>query len=295
MTQTKRKKRVKLKNEKKKNGRQVPTDPKKEKQSTLSKGKRGQKKSSSNGYKVTGKQKQRKVSTKSGNQVIKNNRQPSKNIRRKSNKENMHLSQKLKKILRRLRTSWKKQSPLFRDLILAILGTLIVFMIIGNFFIRVTKVEGFSMIPTLRDGDTVVVRRTKEVERFDLVLFQQGGKTVVRRVIGLPNELIRYEDDILYVDSQVVDEPFIIDEINDAQRNEGQYTEDFTTRDITGQTYIPEDRYLVLGDNRQYSTDSRQWGLLASNQVIGVVTLRLFPINDLTSFTIFSEIKIASE
>ncbi|MHC5372186.1 signal peptidase I [Enterococcus sp. LJL120] len=172
----------------------------------------------------------------------------------------------------------------FKELLLISAGTLLVFVLIGSFFITITRVNGFSMIPTLRDGDTVVVRKTTSVRRMDLVVIQRGNTQQVRRVIGLPGEDIAYVDGELYVNDSIISEPFIIDEINESLANGGNYTANFRLVEITGENRIPDDCYLVLGDNRSFASDSRQYGLIDKEQILGVVKMRLLPINDLASF-----------
>lgn len=142
------------------------------------------------------------------------------------------------------------------------------------------------MMPTLRDRNVVLVRKTDQIKRFNVVYFRQGNTMQLRRVVGLPGESIAYKDDTLYVNGTVVEEKFIIDDINEAQRNGGQYTEDFTLQDLTGKATIPETCYLVLADNRSYGSDSRQYGLVTEEQVIGVARTLLLPLTDARTLTI---------
>lgn len=184
----------------------------------------------------------------------------------------------------------KKRVPLagihkgIRDFLVIAFGTAVVFLSISLFFFGTVKVQGYSMMPTLKDGDTVLIRKSKTVKRMDIILFQRGNTQQIRRVIGLPGERIEYSDDILYVDGNIIDERFIINEINEAQKNGGQYTEDFRLQDINEEQVIPEKCYLVLGDNREYGSDSREYGLIGHDQIVGVVKARIFPLNDFTSF-----------
>ncbi|MGL4695815.1 signal peptidase I [Enterococcus larvae] len=171
-----------------------------------------------------------------------------------------------------------------RDFLIITVVTALLFITVSFFFIGITKVQGYSMMPTMKNGDTVLVQKSKKVKRMDIVLFQRGKVQQIRRVIGLPGERISYSDDVLYVDGNVIDEKFIINEINEAQKNGGQYTEDFQLQDISEEQIIPENCYLVLGDNREYGSDSREYGLITSEQIIGVVKAQLLPLNDFSSF-----------
>ncbi|WP_348922401.1 signal peptidase I [Enterococcus rotai] len=176
----------------------------------------------------------------------------------------------------------KKQAffPYVKDLLIACGSVLVVLIIITAICFKGLRIEGYGMMPTLRNRDIVVAKRTKTIKRFDLVVLTIGNKQQVRRVVGLPDEIVRYQNDQLTIDGHPVDEKFIVDEINDSQRGGKAFTEDF----ISGSGSIPEDYYLVLGDNRSYATDSRHYGLIAKRNVIGVITMRLLPINDLKRF-----------
>lgn len=136
------------------------------------------------------------------------------------------------------------------------------------------------MSPTLRDGNVVLVKKTDKVKRFDVVYFQQGNVQQIRRIIGLPGESIEYKEDTLYVDGKALDEKFIVPQINEAQSNGGQYTADFKLMDLIDQATIPEECYLVLSDNRSYGSDSRQYGLITNDQLLGVLRSIWLPLTD---------------
>lgn len=194
------------------------------------------------------------------------------------NKKRQHHNKKTK----------RKKQPVknyLKELIVAISLSVVLILVISSFFLTIVTVHGFSMIPTLREKDQVLVQKTTDFKRFDLVTFKSGnGNTQIRRIIGLPEEKIAYKDDTLFVNDQPVDEKFIMDEINESQRNGKNYTEDFTNRTLTSSVAIPEGYYLVLGDNRPYATDSRHYGLIAKENVIGKVTMQLLPFGEMKSF-----------
>lgn len=185
---------------------------------------------------------------------------------------------------RRRRASFSGIHMGVRDFLVILFVTAAVFLSVSLLFFRVEKIQGYSMMPTLTDGDTVFIQKSKDVKRMDIVLFQRGQVQQVRRVIGLPGERIYYKDDVLYIDGEIVNEKFIINEINEAQKNGGQYTEDFQLLAISESQVIPENRYLVLADNREYGSDSREYGLITSEQIIGIVKARLLPLDVLTGF-----------
>lgn len=110
-----------------------------------------------------------------------------------------------------------------------------------------SSIIGNSMSPTLLDGDRTLGLRMQEFERGDVVSFYpkvDKEKLYVKRVIGLPGETVEIRDAEVYIDGTKLDEPYI-----------GEWTEH------TGSWVfqVPEGHYLVLGDNRNDSYDSRSW------------------------------------
>lgn len=190
---------------------------------------------------------------------------------------------KKKQIKRKKRKKANKKSIMFPYLKELLIASLIVFflvIIVVSLCFKGAKIEGYGMMPTLRNNDIVIAKRTKRIKRFDLVIFKIGDKQQVRRVVGLPGERLQYKDDVLLIDGNPIDEKFIIDEINESQHGGKAFTEDFSS----SSNVIPEDYYLVLGDNRLYATDSRHYGLIAKRNIIGVITTRVLPINDIKAF-----------
>lgn len=147
---------------------------------------------------------------------------------------------------------------------------LIVVVIIRTFIVTPVRVDGHSMDPTLKDGEILLLKKyDKNYNRFDIVVIDYQGSKLIKRVIGLSGEHIRYENDALYVNGTKVEENFI----------------DTTTSyfDIKNMNYevIPENYYFVVGDNRNNSTDSRIIGLIHKNNILGIADFVLFPF---TSF-----------
>ncbi|WP_249274577.1 signal peptidase I [Candidatus Enterococcus clewellii] len=212
------------------------------------------------------------------------NKRISKKLMRKTSQAKRSKCPSYKKGTGKKQHSLKMIRKRLLELWAAIISAVFIFLIVSSFFIKITKVSGYSMMPTLQDNNTVLVQKTASIERFDLVLFQRGKTQQIRRIIGLPGEQITYTDDFLYVNGEPVDEKFIIDEINEAQKNGGQYTADFQLHDINNENKLPKDSYLVLGDNREYGFDSREYGLIDRQQIIGIVKIRVWPLNGLSAF-----------
>ncbi|WP_265460368.1 signal peptidase I [Enterococcus sp. HY326] len=195
----------------------------------------------------------------------------------KSGRRNVSYQKKSSSKKKRRRS---KKKHIIQDFFYAIVMASLLALILFFFLFKIVVINGYSMMPTLRDQDTVLIRKTDYVKRFNLIYFQQGNTQQVRRVVGLPGERIDYKEDTLFVNGESVEEKFLVDDINDAQRNGGQYTPNFTLLDITNQQTIPDDCYLVLADNRSYGSDSRQYGLVTRNQIIGVLQTLLLPLTD---------------
>lgn len=160
----------------------------------------------------------------------------------------------------------------------------LVAMVIRAVFIAPVLIDGASMMPTLENGEKIIINKFTylfgEPERFDIVVFHANEQDdYVKRVIGVPGDTLYYEDDVLYINGQAYDEPYL--DAYKATMAEGQpLTEDFTLEETTGYTTIPEDYYFVMGDNRQNSTDSRMIGLVHEDQIIGKASFVYAPLEE---------------
>ena len=135
----------------------------------------------------------------------------------------------------------------------------IIVILIRMFIISPVRVDGISMVPTLSNGDFVLVEKfDKSLNRFDIVVLNNDSKKLIKRVVGLPGEKIEYKNNILYIDDKVVEETF----------GKGSSTGDFSITQL-GVKRIPNDYYLVMGDNRELSMDSRMIGLIKKSDIEG--------------------------
>lgn len=154
----------------------------------------------------------------------------------------------------------------------------VVVILIRSYIITPVVVRGDSMDNTLRDGEVLFLSkisyRVHDIKRFDIVVVDdRDGDLIIKRVIGLPGDDVEYKDNVLYINGKEYKEEYIDDE-----------TEDFTLEDICEISddecdgKIPDDMYLVLGDNRDVSADSRVKGLMNRKQIIGKTVFRLWPL-----------------
>lgn len=181
-----------------------------------------------------------------------------------------------------------KKMEWFLSVIVILLLCLIGF--VTFFFLHYSKGEviSASMEPTLGVNDRVIIAKKKEPKRFDMIVFyppDNDKEKWVKRVIGLPGEQVEYFDDRLYVNGKEVKEPFLDEGKKNAKTK--PYTNDFDLSKIpglkSGEYRIPKGYYLVMGDNRQNSEDSRVIGLIKKDRIEGVVLYRYFPLNKLGS------------
>ena len=168
-----------------------------------------------------------------------------------------------------------------QTLVYAVVAIVLVFTFVG----RLTRVEGNSMLNTLHDGDLLLLQSVGyEPKVGDVVVLNKttaettallGGDAIVKRVVALGGQTVRidYSTSTLYVDDQVVDEPYVREFMH---LRSGPYS---------GQTpfVVPEDSVFVLGDNRNESTDSRQemLGPVHKDYILGRALCILFPLSDI--------------
>ena len=167
--------------------------------------------------------------------------------------------------------NWK---PLVRDILETLVLSVFLFLVINAISARV-RVDGFSMRPTLDDGQFVLVSRLAyrfgEFERGDIIVFNspvEVDEDLIKRVIGLPGDIIKVENGIVYVNGTMLDEPYIA-----------------APPAYSGTWQVQEDQLFVLGDNRNDSSDSHAWGSVSEEEVIGKAILIYWPFTDVTLIT----------
>lgn len=148
-----------------------------------------------------------------------------------------------------------------------------VVIIIRTFIITPVQVDGLSMYPTLNDNEILMLKKyDKNYKRFDIVVLKYQNEKLIKRIIGLPGEHIKYVDNKLYVNNKEVKENFK----KNSKTNDFDISVLFDEGEIIK---IPDNYYLVLGDNRNNSTDSRIIGFISKDQIEGKVKVAIFPLN----------------
>ena len=142
--------------------------------------------------------------------------------------------------------------------------------LVNHFIIVNAVVPSSSMETTIMTGDRVIGLRFaynfSEPERGDIMIFKfpdDESKLYIKRLIGLPGETVEIKDGHVYIDGEVLDEPYLT---VSTEGNYGPYT-------------VPEDHYFMLGDNRNNSADSRFWNntYLEREKIVGKAVFKYWP------------------
>lgn len=168
----------------------------------------------------------------------------------------------------------KQKTSIFKEYILPVFIALAIMFVIRTFFLGMFYVPSESMVPTLEINDHVAVTKLSykmhEPERGDVVVFkyppneEQGLKEVdyVKRLIGLPGETLEIKNNTVFIDGTPLKETYL---------NEGTNMPDY------GPITIPEGEYFMMGDNRNNSSDSRAWGFVPEEYLIGKAQFIYWP------------------
>ncbi len=140
-------------------------------------------------------------------------------------------------------------------------------VLVATLFIPVLQVSGSSMEPTLSDNDIIVLFKQADLKTGDICGFYYENKLLLKRVIGTPGDIISIDEHgNVSVNGEEIDEPYLT-------------TKSLGECDITFPCQVPENRYFVMGDNRDVSIDSRSSavGFIEKEQIVGKVFLKIYP------------------
>jgi signal peptidase I len=159
-----------------------------------------------------------------------------------------------------------------------VVAALAVALLVKTFLIQAFFIPSLSMFPTLDEGDRVLVNKLSydlhDVNRGDMVVFDrpEGSpesdiKDLIKRVVGLPGETIEARDGVVYIDGDRLEEP---------------YLEDGVRTDNLPPTEVPDGYVFVMGDNRAGSADSRVFGPIEEDTIVGRAFIRVWPLPDIS-------------
>lgn len=161
----------------------------------------------------------------------------------------------------------------YRQVLRSTLYSLIVVVasavLIATVWMPVLQIYGFSMSPTLEEGDIVVSLKGTSFQQGDLIAFYLGNKILIKRCIALPGQWVDIDEDgNVYIDGTLLDEPYLIDS-------------SFGDANIAFPYQVPDHRYFCMGDHRSTSVDSRhtEVGCVADEQIIGKIVFRVWPFS----------------
>lgn len=153
-----------------------------------------------------------------------------------------------------------------------------IFLIIYVFLFRPFQVNGESMIPSFENKEYVLTNlislRFQAPKRGDVIVFKSptnSDKDFIKRVIGEPGDKVSIKDGNVYVNGDLLDESSYLDQSVDTQP--GQFLKE--TQEIS----VTPDHFFVMGDNRMHSSDSREWGMVKSSEIIGKSWVVYWPPN----------------
>ena len=165
----------------------------------------------------------------------------------------------------------------YRSVLRSTIYTLIVVaaaaVLVATIWMPVLQTYGSSMSPTLEESDIVVSVKGSDFEQGDLVAFYLGNKILVKRCIAGPGQWVDIDEDgNVYVDGQLLDEPYLTEKaLGDCN--------------IKLPYQVPESRYFCMGDHRSTSVDSRNTavGCVSEEQIVGKIVFRVWPLSKLGS------------
>jgi signal peptidase I len=163
-----------------------------------------------------------------------------------------------------------------------IVGALVVALVVKTFLFQAFYIPSASMEPTLKKGDRVLVNKLSydlhDINRGDIVVFElppekvgpDGIKDLIKRVIGLPGDVIETRDGIVYINDKRLEEPYLPDGVKTDQPSIDRKT-------------VPKDHIFVMGDNRDNSMDSRyeSRGPIPIDTVVGRAFIQVWPPGDI--------------
>lgn len=152
--------------------------------------------------------------------------------------------------------------------------TLACYLLVG----QILEVNGESMYPTLNNKEHILAEKVSRkfglFKRGDVIVFnspQNENILLVKRIIGLPAESVKISEGLVYIDGKVLNEPYLQTTVKtNLSKEESDY-----------EIKLDSDSYFVMGDNRNVSIDSREWGELHENEIMGKA---LFVYKPITKF-----------
>src|ERR671937_1874768 len=169
-----------------------------------------------------------------------------------------------------------RQKSFLRDTLEIVFLALVLYVVI-QYAVQTVHVLGSSMYPTLHDNDLLVASKISyklhAPQRGDIIIFKppnDDARDFIKRVIALPGDRLRIDKATVYINGEGLKEPYLPERwtLNNTWPTDGR------------EVIVPPDHYFVLGDNRNHSSDSRTFGYIDINEILGKAEVRIWPIAD---------------
>lgn len=163
-----------------------------------------------------------------------------------------------------------RYSRTLRSTVAVLLVVAAMAVLVATLWMPVLRIYGTSMIPTLEDGQIVISVKTESFEPGDIAAFYLGNKVLVKRYIAGPGEWINLDESgNVFINGEPLDEPYL------TEKSYGQ-----TNIELPYQ--VPDERYFLMGDNREASIDSRNTtvGCVEKEQIVGKIVFRIWPLSE---------------
>lgn len=172
----------------------------------------------------------------------------------------------------------RRLGAFFLDIIQVIVFAVAIFLFVYLLVLQPHKIKGDSMQPNFPDGEYLltdkVTYRFGEPKRGDVIVFKAptgNGDEFIKRIIGLPGETVSITNGNIYINEKLLDEPYLSDEL---------YTSSASFLSEGKKVAVPEESYLVFGDNRPRSSDSRVFGFITKEDITGRAWLVYWPMQN---------------
>ena len=177
-------------------------------------------------------------------------------------------------------TDQPRQKSFLRDTLEIVFLALVLYVVI-QYAVQTVHVLGSSMFPTLHDNDLLVASKISyklhQPQRGDIIVFKppdEASRDFIKRIIALPGERIRIVSGVVYINDQVLREPYLPERWT--------YNNNWPA---SGQDQLmPSNMYFVMGDNRNHSSDSRTFGPITLDSILGKAEIRIWPLGTVGFF-----------
>lgn len=172
----------------------------------------------------------------------------------------------------------RRLGTFFLDIIEVVVFAIAIFLFLYLLVLQPHKIKGASMEPNFPNGEYLltdkVTYRFREPQRGDVIVFAappNESEEFIKRIIAIPGEKISVVDGKVFINGRILTEPYITTSI---KTESGIFFSD------KGEIEVPADRYVVFGDNRPFSSDSRSWGFITKKEITGRAWVIYWPLSE---------------